>query len=125
METGVSRMRIGVDVGGTNTDAVLMQGDDVLASAKRPTTMDVASGMVDAIEAVLCDSQVPVQDIHSVMVGTTQFINAFLERKHLSEVAVMRIALPMTEGIPPLIDWPDDLRSATSALIRVPSFCVT
>ena len=105
-------MRIGVDVGGTNTDAVLMQGDDVLAFAKRPTTMDVASGMVAAIEAVLGDSQVPVQDIHSVMVGTTQFINAFLERKHLSEVAVMRIALPMTEGIPPLIDWPDDLRAA-------------
>jgi N-methylhydantoinase A/oxoprolinase/acetone carboxylase beta subunit len=105
-------MRIGVDVGGTNTDAVLMQGDKVLASAKRPTTLDVASGMVDAIKAVLGDSQVAVSDIHSVMVGTTQFINAFVERKHLSEVAVMRIALPMTEGIPPLIDWPDDLRAA-------------
>jgi N-methylhydantoinase A/oxoprolinase/acetone carboxylase beta subunit len=105
-------MRIGVDVGGTNTDAVLMQGNEVIASAKRPTTLDVASGMVNAIQAVLDDSQVPVQEIHSVMVGTTQFINAFVQRKSLSEVAVVRIALPMTEGIPPLIDWPDDLRAA-------------
>lgn len=105
-------MRLGVDVGGTNTDAVLMQGNTVLSWAKRPTTADVASGMVAAIETVLDDSQVAVGDIHSVMVGTTQFINAFVERKHLSEVAVMRIALPLSEGIPPLVDWPDDLRAA-------------
>jgi N-methylhydantoinase A/oxoprolinase/acetone carboxylase beta subunit len=105
-------MRIGVDVGGTNTDAVLMQGDEVIASAKRPTTLDVASGMADAIKAVLNETQVPVDDIAAVMVGTTQFINAFVERKHLSETAVMRIALPMTDGIPPLVDWPDDLRAA-------------
>ncbi|MEJ8567687.1 hydantoinase/oxoprolinase family protein [Elongatibacter sediminis] len=105
-------MRIGVDVGGTNTDAVIMEGSRVLASAKRPTTEDVAGGMVAAIRAVLDDSQVPVSDIHSVMVGTTQFINAFVERKHLSEVAIIRIALPLSEGIPPLVDWPDDLRAA-------------
>ncbi len=104
-------MRIGVDVGGTNTDAVLMQGSQVLASAKCPTTEDVASGMIAAIEAVLADSDAPTSEIHSVMVGTTQFINAFVERKHLSPVAVMRIALPLSEGIPPLVDWPDDLRA--------------
>jgi len=105
-------MRIGVDVGGTNTDAVLMKGNEVITSAKRPTTLDVASGMTNAIKAVLEDSRVPVSEIEAVMVGTTQFINAFVERKHLSEVAVVRIALPMTDGIPPLVDWPDDLRAA-------------
>jgi len=105
-------MRIGVDVGGTNTDAVLMQGKSVLAWAKRPTTEDVASGMVDAIRAVLTESAIATEKIHSVMVGTTQFINAFVERKHLSEVAVIRIALPLSEGIPPLVDWPDDLQTA-------------
>lgn len=104
-------MRIGVDVGGTNTDAVLMDGESVIAWAKRPTTQDVSSGMVEAIRAVLDESAAPLEKIHSVMVGTTQFINAFVERKHLSEVAVMRIALPLSEGIPPLVDWPDDLRS--------------
>lgn len=103
-------MRIGVDVGGTNTDAVLMDGSDVLASAKRPTTEDVAGGIVDAVQAIMDESAVDIASIDSVMVGTTQFINAFVERKHLSEVAVIRIAAPLTMGIPPMIDWPEDLR---------------
>ena len=34
-------MRIGIDVGGTNTDAVLMDGIDVLGWRKTPTTPDV------------------------------------------------------------------------------------
>ncbi len=103
-------MRIGVDVGGTNTDAVLMQGREVLAWAKRPTTADVASGIVDAIQAIMEDSGVDIAQVENVMVGTTQFINAFVERKHLSEVAVLRIGAPLTVGIPPMIDWPADLR---------------
>ncbi|MDT7600000.1 MAG: Hydantoinase/oxoprolinase N-terminal region, partial [Pseudonocardiales bacterium] len=41
-------MRIGIDVGGTNTDAVLMdsgaQSDRVLAAVKAATTADVTSG---------------------------------------------------------------------------------
>ena len=32
---------LGVDVGGTNTDAVIMVGDEVVAAAKRSTTPDV------------------------------------------------------------------------------------
>ena len=108
-------MRIGVDVGGTNTDAVLMRDKEVLATAKFPTSSDVASGMVGAIRAVLDNSGVVPGEIRNVMVGTTQFINAFIERKHLSEVAIMRIALPMTAGIPPMVDWPDELRRAINS----------
>ncbi|MCY4210873.1 MAG: hydantoinase/oxoprolinase family protein [Gammaproteobacteria bacterium] len=110
-------MRVGVDVGGTNTDAVLMQGRAVLAAAKAPTSADVVSGMISAIRKALDDSGVAAEKIGSVMVGTTQFINAFVERKHLSDVAIMRIALPMTAGIPPLVDWPDDLRQAIDSHI--------
>ena len=40
-------MRIGVDVGGTNTDAVLMDGARVLASTKTPTTANVSRGHRD------------------------------------------------------------------------------
>ena len=35
------RRRIGVDVGGTNTDAALVDGTEVVASVKAPTTDDV------------------------------------------------------------------------------------
>lgn len=39
-------MRAGVDVGGTNTDAVLLRGDQVLAAFKWPTAADVTSGII-------------------------------------------------------------------------------
>lgn len=37
-------MRIGIDVGGTNTDAVLMEGASVIGWVKTPTTADVTGG---------------------------------------------------------------------------------
>ena len=42
-------MFIGVDVGGTNTDAVLMDGVELLAKAKLSTTPDVTEGIVAAL----------------------------------------------------------------------------
>jgi N-methylhydantoinase A/oxoprolinase/acetone carboxylase beta subunit len=40
---------IGIDVGGTNTDAVLVDNGRVLRSVKAVTTPDVTSGIVEAI----------------------------------------------------------------------------
>ena len=48
-------MILGVDVGGYNTDAVLMDGATLIASAKLPTTPDVRDGIVGAIRSVLRD----------------------------------------------------------------------
>ena len=42
-------IRIGIDVGGTNTDAVVMDGAKVLAGVKAATTGDVMSGVVAAL----------------------------------------------------------------------------
>ncbi|MEM9208385.1 MAG: hydantoinase/oxoprolinase N-terminal domain-containing protein, partial [Pseudomonadota bacterium] len=39
-------MRIGVDVGGTHTDAVLLDGTDLVASTKALTSADVTSGIL-------------------------------------------------------------------------------
>lgn len=39
-------IRVGVDVGGTNTDAVLMVGLTVKSFAKTPTTPEVTDGIV-------------------------------------------------------------------------------
>jgi N-methylhydantoinase A/oxoprolinase/acetone carboxylase beta subunit len=102
-------MRIGVDVGGTNTDAVLMDGREVKAAHKAPTTANVSDGIVNAIESVLKTSSVAPADVQNVMVGTTHFTNAFVERKHLLEVGVLRLALPATRGLPPMIDWPENI----------------
>ena len=105
-------MRIGVDVGGTNTDAVLMDGSRVLAATKQPTTEDVSSGIIAAIRNVLDQSGVNTDAIDVVMIGTTHFTNAFVEAKRLLNVGVVRLALPSGSGIPPLCDWPDRLRKA-------------
>ena len=105
-------MRIGIDVGGTNTDAVLMQGREVVASHKAPTSANISDGIKAAIRQILEDSSVAVPAIDAVMIGTTQFTNAFVERRELLPVGVIRLALPATAGLPPMIDWPDDIATA-------------
>lgn len=105
-------MRIGVDVGGTNTDAVLMDGTRVVAWHKTATTADVSSGIISALEQVLTAGACKREELLAVMIGTTHFTNAVVERKRLLEVAAVRLALPATQALPPMIDWPPDLRDA-------------
>jgi len=100
---------LGIDVGGTNTDAVVMVGDMVVASAKRLTTPDVREGVIDVVTAVLEQAAVSASDLSAAMIGTTQFINAFVQRQGLAPVAAIRIVLPKADGIPPLFGWPEDV----------------
>ena len=105
--------RIGIDVGGTNTDAVIL--DDQLrpvATVKTPTTSPVGDGIDRAITEVLAASGLDAADITHAMLGTTQATNAIVERKRLNSVAVIRIGLPATASIPPLTGWPIELREA-------------
>jgi N-methylhydantoinase A/oxoprolinase/acetone carboxylase beta subunit len=106
-----SSFRIGVDVGGTNTDAVIMCGNEVVASHKSSTSLNVFDGTLNAVTALLEKAKIDSVDIKNVMIGTTQFVNAFLERRALSPVGAIRVALPRADGIPPMCDWPDDLQS--------------
>jgi N-methylhydantoinase A/oxoprolinase/acetone carboxylase beta subunit len=103
-------MFIGVDVGGTNTDTVLMDGSRLAGAAKVPTTADVTTGIVGAVTELLKLS--PGGPIDAVMVGTTHFTNALLERRDLAPTAVLRLCLPATQLLPPLVDWPDELKGA-------------
>ena len=104
-------MFVGVDVGGTNTDAVLMDGRQLTGAAKVPTTADVTTGIAGAVSELL--AQTGHRDlVQAVVVGTTHFTNALLERANLAPTAVMRLSLPATELLPPLVEWPDDLKDA-------------
>ncbi|GAA4081625.1 hydantoinase/oxoprolinase N-terminal domain-containing protein [Nocardioides kongjuensis] len=105
-------LRIGIDVGGTNTDAVVLDPNDkILAWTKAPTTTDVSSGIHAAIAAVLSDIGDRARHVRRVMLGTTHATNAILERRGLGRVAAIRIGAPATTAIPPLTGWPADLRS--------------
>ena len=103
-------MQLGVDVGGTNTDAALLAHGSVVAAIKTPTTADIGGGIVRAIRKVLRVSALPQDCIDTVVIGTTQFTNAFVERRRLNQVGVIRLCLPAARDLAPMSAWPDDLR---------------
>jgi N-methylhydantoinase A/oxoprolinase/acetone carboxylase beta subunit len=104
--------RIGIDVGGTNTDAVALHDRRVIASVKRPTTEDVTSGIQAALSALREKAPEATRDVDAVIIGTTHFVNAVIERRRLNQVTAVRICLPASASVPPFSDWPTDLRSA-------------
>src|SRR4051794_27045015 len=103
-------LRVGIDVGGTNTDAVLMEGQRVVAKLKTPTTPDVTSGVTTALSHVLDAAPGDGPRVNAVMIGTTHFTNAVVERKRLQPTAIVRLGLPATVSISPMADWPTGLR---------------
>lgn len=107
-------MRIGIDVGGTNTDAVLMDGDLVLATVKAATTADVTSGIVAALDGLQARHAFEPSTVRAVMIGTTHFINALVEGRRLAPTAALRLGLPATASLPPMVDWPQRLVDAVA-----------
>ncbi len=106
--------RIGIDVGGTNTDAVLIEDGKVAGAVKAPTSEDVTTGILDSLKSlaatgVLKDAAGKLKRIDGVMIGTTHFINAVVQRRHLTKVAALRLGMPASASLPPFCDWPDDL----------------
>lgn len=73
-------MLLGLDVGGTFTDAVIIDGHRVVASAKRRTTKDnLMQGIGEALDAILqhCDTT----NIDQVTLSTTVVTNTIVEEK--------------------------------------------
>ncbi|MFB6299291.1 MAG: hydantoinase/oxoprolinase N-terminal domain-containing protein [Halobacteriales archaeon] len=105
-------LRIGIDVGGTNTDAVVLdETDAVIAETKAVTTADVTEGIISALTGVL-DADIEKEAVEHAMLGTTHCTNAVTERKGLNDIAVLRVGKPATQGVPPLYEWDDDLTAA-------------
>ena len=63
------------------------------------------------------ESKVNPEDVASVTIGTTHFINAVVEddQARLARVAVVRLCGPFSKGVPPGIDWPIRLRKLICA----------
>lgn len=107
------RCRLGIDVGGTNTDAVILDEENrLLAKHKTPVTPDVIGGIARVVSEVVASSGVDPHSISHAMLGTTQVTNAIIERKGLSRVGILRLGAPATEAIRPLAAWPEDLRQS-------------
>jgi N-methylhydantoinase A/oxoprolinase/acetone carboxylase beta subunit len=111
--------RLGIDVGGTNTDAVVMRGRQVICAIKTPTTADVTTGVLRALQQILRDAGIAHASLGAVMIGTTHFVNALIERRELAPVGIIRLALPATLDIPPLSGWPEDMLGAIRVCSRL------
>ena len=73
-------MLLGLDVGGTFTDAVIIDGHRVVASAKRRTTKDnLMQGIGEALDAVLAGCN--TSNIEQVTLSTTVVTNTIVEQK--------------------------------------------
>lgn len=113
-------LRLGVDVGGTNTDSVIVdEKENVLAKYKTPTTPDVTEGVLNSLEGVLETSDIDPSDIGYAMLGTTHCTNAIVERRNLTKIGVIRVGKPSTLAIKPLLEWPDDLVEAIGGYAHI------
>ncbi len=101
--------RIGIDVGGTNTDAVLIEEGKVVGAVKAPTSQDVTTGILESLKRLAASGSLAGRRIDGVMIGTTHFINAVIQRRHLTRVAALRLGMPASASLPPFCDWPEDL----------------
>lgn len=77
-----NRFRVGVDIGGTFTDIVLLGGDGTLHTKKIPSsTGEYASAIVEGLADVFASTDLAGGDIDEIRHGTTVASNAILEGK--------------------------------------------
>lgn len=79
----MSKVRIGIDVGGTFTDAIAIDNDtfEIRSMLKIPTTHEegVAKGIIIILEKLLEQGNIKPEDVVFIAHGTTQATNALLE----------------------------------------------
>ena len=85
--------RIGIDVGGTNTDAVLVDGSTVVGAVKTATTDDVTGGVRTALRDLADQVGAAIAATAAVMIGTTHFVNAVVQRRSLNRHGELQLHL--------------------------------
>lgn len=108
---GRRRLCVGIDVGNTATACAVMDGRDVVAAATQPALPDATESVAATLEVTLRQAHVPPSTISAVIIGTTHFAGVFAAR-HIVPTACIRLGLPASAALPPMVDWPDDLRAA-------------
>jgi N-methylhydantoinase A/oxoprolinase/acetone carboxylase beta subunit len=111
-----SSYTIGVDIGGTNTDAVLVNCDDeIICAVKTVTTDDISQGFFTVLSQILLKSSIQPDEVTGIFLGTTHATNAILQKQGLFRVGVIRIAGQRPEALPVAFNWPKNLRETVVA----------
>lgn len=114
----MTKFKIGIDIGGTNTDLVLVDNCDKIVYAKKTTTTDpVDKGFSFLLTSIFQDGEFDVkpEQISGVFVGTTHAVNAVLQRKNLFKVGVIRLTGNAGKFLEPCYGWPQDLKDTILA----------
>lgn len=107
---------LGVDIGGTHTDAILLNAQEkIVASFKAPTTDPLDKGFEEALKHVLKEATVATDEISGIFIGTTHATNALLQQKHLHRVGVLRLAGHQPHLLPPAFLFEKSLREKVVA----------
>lgn len=110
------KYKIGIDIGGTNTDIVLVDSElSIAAYAKLITSNDVNQSIREGIRQIITDSSINPEDISGIFLGTTQATNAIHQYNQLYRVGVLRIAGHNPQSIPTCYSWPEELKNALYA----------
>lgn len=108
-------MRIGIDIGGTNTDAVMVDANDmIIGCVKVPSTPFIEDGVANALKLL------PGGSVSRINIGTTHALNAILQQDGLFRVGVIRVCGIHSEVLPSCYNWPKNLTKA----IHVGTFSV-
>lgn len=105
------KYKIGIDIGGTNTDIVLVDSHLAIAAhAKTSTTPHVHLGVKTALKTIIEETKISSENIQGIFIGTTQMANAIHQRHDLYRVGVIRIAGNFPNAVPSCYAWPEDLK---------------
>lgn len=102
------KVRIGIDVGGTFTDAVAVNSEtyELIGSVKIPTTHTakegVAAGIIQVLERIMKEYNIGPEDVVFIAHGTTQATNALLEGD-VAQVGILTLGSGM-EGAKARLD---------------------
>lgn len=98
---------IGIDIGGTHTDGVLLDNTGKsIVYCKTTTTFHLHEGVKNIILDLLTTSKIDPRAIISVMMGTTHATNSILEGKGLLKVGLIRLLDGKPQFPSPGFGWP-------------------
>lgn len=116
-------MKLGIDVGGTNTDAVIIAKEgNILSWKKQLTSKDIISGIEAATIAVMNEAGIAPEEIDGVFVGTTHVQNALYHPVQLSKTALIRV-MKRPSRVEPALFWPEHLKKYIIKVYHVTSDC--
>lgn len=115
------QMKIGIDIGGTNTHVALVTDEGkLIAASEHLTTPDLLTGVQQAVKGLFERTSINRTEIKGVFIGTTQMINALFEEKAIAKTLLIRIGIKQSKIIPAL-NWPSSLQSFLQDVIYLES----